>query len=140
MVALWRQIRKMESADADDDKVMREIKELKGVDKAEYCALKKLCGDDSGQGLGGLSLALVQAGSFAAQFKYSFAEYLDLFEGANKEDWENVMNKTEELKPIQDSQGSILTTWKVSVQKLSEKARTALRAMAMLGQGVLGKR
>ncbi len=135
MVALWRQIRKMETADADDDKVMRKIKELEGVDEAEYHALKKLCGDDSGEGLGGLPLALVQAGSFIAQFEYSFGEYLDLFESANKEDWENVMNKTEEVKPIQDSQRSIWTTWKISVQKLSEKACMVLRAMAMLGQG-----
>ena len=135
MVALWRQIRKMETADADDDIVMKEIKELEGGNEAEYRALKKLCGDDSGEGLGGLPLALVQAGSFIAQFEYSFGEYLDLFESANKEDWENVMNKTEEVKPIQDSQRSIWTTWKISVQKLSEKACMVLRAMAMLGQG-----
>ncbi len=135
MVAVWRQIRKTETVDADDDKVMKEIMELEDGDEAEYRALKKLCGGDSGEGLGGLPLALVQAGSFIAQFEYSFADYLDLFESANKEDWESVMNKTEEVKPIQDSQRSIWTTWKISVQKLSEKARAVLRAMAMLGQG-----
>ncbi len=100
MVALWRQIRKIESGDADDDAVMIEIKELEVVDEAEYNALKKLCGDDSGDGLGGLPLALVQAGSFITQFNYSFAEYVDLFDNADYENWQDVMNKTEELKSI----------------------------------------
>ena len=140
MLALWRQVRKIERGDMDDDKVMAVIQELEGIDEAEYYALKKLCGDDSGQGLGGLPLALVQAGSFIAQFKYSFAEYLDLFESANrKEDWEDIMNKTEEVKLIQDSQRSIWTTWKISVQKLSGRACRVLRAMAMLGQGGIGE-
>ncbi len=139
MVALWRQIRKIESGDADDDAVMTEIKELEVGDEAEYYALKKLCGDESGQGLGGLPLALVQAGSFIAQFKYTFAEYLDLFESVDHKNWQDVMNKTEELKSIREYQRSIWTTWKISVEKLSEKAHTILRAMAMLGQGGIGE-
>ncbi len=138
MVALWRQIRKIEWNDADDCKVMSEINELKSVHQAEYCVLKKLRGDDDGHGLGGLPLAIVQAGSFIAQFNYSFADYLNLFESAS-EDWEDVMNKTEELKSIRKSQRSIWTTWKISVQKLSGTACTALRAMAILGQGCIGE-
>ncbi len=138
MVALWRQIRKIERDDADDSKVISEINELKGVHQAEYCALKKLCGDVDGHGFGGLPLAIVQAGSFIAQFNYSFAGYLNLFESANKA-WEDVMNKTEELKSIRESQRSIWTTWKISVEKLSRKAYTALRAMAMLGPGGIGE-
>ncbi len=139
MVALWRQIRKIESGDADDEEVRTEIKELEVDDGAEYYALKKLCGDESGHVLGGLPLALVQAGSFIAQFKYSFAEYLELFESADHKKWQDVMNRTEELKSIRESQRSIWTTWKISVEKLSEKAYTILRAMAMLGQGGIGE-
>ena len=138
MVALWRQIRKMERDDADDCKVMSEINELKSIDQAEYRALKKLCGDDNGCGLGGLPLALVQAGSFIAQFNYSFADYLNLLESANK-NWQDAMNKTEELKSIRESQRSIWTTWKISVRNLSGKAYATLGATAMLGQESIGE-
>ncbi len=139
-VALWRQIHKIETADADDDSVMTEIKEMKGANQAEYCALKKLCGDDSAQGLGGLPLALVQAGSYIAEFEDSFAEYLNLFESANKkEKWEDFMNEADELTSIRESQRSIWTTWRISVDKLSEKALTVLRIMSMLGQGGTGE-
>ncbi len=105
----------METADADDEKLKTEIKELEGIDQAEYCALKKLCGDDGRHVLGGLPLALVQAGSFIAQFEYSFADYQNLFQSANKEDCKDVMNETERLKSIRESQRSIWTTWKISV-------------------------
>ena len=107
MVALWRHIRKIETVDVDDDKVMTKIKELKDDDQVEYCVLKKLCGDDSVYGLGGLPLALVQAGSFIARFRYSFAEYLNLLQNASNEEWQDSMNKTEELKSNTEPQRSI---------------------------------
>ncbi len=135
MVALWRQIQKIEIADADDDSVLAEIEKLKWDDLDEYCALWKLCGDDSEHGLGGLPLALVQSGSFIAQFDHSLAGYLNLFETASKEEWASIVNKTEDLKSIRESQRSIWTTWKIRVQKLSAKAYKALGAMAMLRQG-----
>ncbi len=43
MVVLWRQTRKIETDDADDDWVMAEIKKLEGDEQAEYYALKKQC-------------------------------------------------------------------------------------------------
>ncbi len=49
------------------------------------------------------------------------------------------MKKTEEVKPIQDSQRSIWTTWKINVKKLSGRACRVLQAMAMLGQGGIEK-
>ncbi len=59
-----------------------------------------------------------------------------MFESANKkEDWEDVMEKIEDMKPVQDSQRSIWTTWIISVEKLSMEALSVLRAMAILGQG-----
>ncbi len=60
------------------------------------------------------------------------------FESASKEDWEDVVNKAEDLAPIQESQRSIWTTWRISVDKLTGKAYTILRAMAMLGHGGIG--
>ncbi len=140
MVLLWRKIYKIERSEADDGDVMKEIEELECVDQAEYCALKKLCGDDSGHGLGGLPLALIQAGSFIAQFKYSFAKYLDLFEDANRiEDIQSFMENAGEVTPIQDTQRLIWTTWKINVEKLSGKAYRVLRAMAMLGRRGIGE-
>ncbi len=59
-----------------------------------------------------------------------------MFESANKkEDWEDVMEKAEDVKLIQDSLWSIWMTWKISAEKLSAEALNVLRAMAMLGQG-----
>ncbi len=139
MVALWRRSRVRETGDLNDDEVRRQMKKLELVNQAEYCARKKICGDDCGYGLGGLPLALVQAGSFAAQFECSFAEYLNLFESASMEDLPNIMNKTQELKSIRESQKSIWATWKISMQNLSRRACLVLRAMAMLGPGGIGE-
>ncbi len=118
---------------------MDEIERLEGEDPVECSALKKLCADECGQGLGGLPLALAQAGSFIALFNYSFSEYLILLESADEKNWHEFINKTEELKSIRESQRSIWTTWKISVEKLSAKSYTVLRAMAMLGQGGIGE-
>ncbi len=138
MVALWRHIRKIEVNEADDDRVMNEIKELKRSDAAEYRALEELCGDERGFSLGGLPLALVQAGTYIARFKCSFSEYLEKFKNANRiQDMEHIMKNTEDVKPIRESQRSIWTTWKISVEKLSEKGYSVLRTMAMLGPGVV---
>ncbi len=140
MVTLWRQSRVVETGDADDEEVMNEIRELEGSDSAEYCALKEICGDDGAKSLEGLPLALVQAGNYIARFECSFAEYLDLFQSATKEeDLQNLMQKTVDLTPMRESQRSVWTTWRISVQQLSEKANAVLRSMAMLGQVSVGE-
>ena len=139
MVVLWRKIRKIETAEADDDKVMEKIKKLKDDDLAEYFALKKLCGDDSKYGLGGLPLSLVQAVSYIAQYECSFAEYLNLVENSDGEEVQGIMNTSDDFKSIRQSQKSIWTTWKISVQKLSRKAWAVLRAMAMLRPSGVGE-
>ncbi len=134
MVALWRQIRKTRMDVADDDAVMKAIKDLEKDQTEEFRALKELCGDEGACSLGGLPLALVQAGTYIARFHCSFAEYLYMFENANRlEDMKHLMKNTEEVKPIRESQRSIWTTWKISVRQLSEKAYAVLRTMAMLG-------
>ncbi len=137
-VALWRRSRMAKTDDLEDDGVMNEIKKLKGDDEDEYRALNELCGDDGAyNSLEGLPLALVHAGTYIDWFECSFVEYLNMFKRASrKEDFQDIMKKTEEMKPIQDWQRSIwTTTWKISVHQLSGKVYTVLQAMAMLGQG-----
>ncbi len=136
MVALWRQIRKIETDVADDDEVMNTIKDLEKDYMDEYRALEELCGDEGSCSLGGLPLALVQAGTYMARFECSFVEYLNMFENAKRmEEMKQLMRNTEEVKAIIESQRSIWTTWKISVEKLSPKGYAVLRAMAMLGHG-----
>ncbi len=140
IVALWRQVQKIEAVEADDDGVMKDVKKLESADPEEYRALKELCGDERTCSLGGLPLALVQAGSYIARFDCSFAQYQNMFEKANRiEDIQNIMRNTDDVKPIRESQRSIWTTWKISVEQLSAKAYTVLRAMAMLGPGRVGE-
>ncbi len=140
MMALWRQGRVIENDDADDSRVMADINKLKEEDQVEYYALKELCGDDGAHSLGGLPLALVQAGSYIARFSCSFGKYLNLFRNANrKEELQSIMKNTVELTPIRESQRSIWTTWRISVEQLSDEAFAVLRAMAMLGQAPIGE-
>ncbi len=118
---------------------MAKIRELEGEDRVEYYALEELCEDGGAHGLGGLPLTFVQAGSFIARFKCSFAKYLNFIRAANtKKDLQDIMKNTEELRPIRKSQRSIWTTWRISVERLWRKAYAVLRAMAMLGEGGIG--
>ncbi len=101
MVGLLRQIRKIETDNADDDEVMNAIEELQKDCIDEYRALKELCGDAGVSSLRGLPLALVQAGTYMARFKCAFAEYLHMFKNANRiEEMQDIMKNTEELKQI----------------------------------------
>ncbi len=139
MVALWRQTRKIKTSDADDDRVTKAIKKLERADVDEYQALEELCGDEGGCSLGGLPLALVQAGSYMARFECSFEKYRNMLKNACRiEDMQDIMRNTEEVKPIRESQRSIWTTWKISVGQLSGDAYEVLRVMAMLGPGGVG--
>ncbi len=135
MVALWRQTRKIQANDTNDYEVINAIKKLQKDDADEHNVFKELCGDKGECSLGGLPLALVQAGSYIAQFGCSFAQYLNMLKNANSKEWEDFMKKSDELKLVRDSQRSIWTTWKISVEKLSGTACVVLQAMAMLGQG-----
>ncbi len=140
MVALWRQVRKIGADVVDDLGVINAIKELERVDTDEHQALKELSGDEGSCSLGGLPLALVQVGVYMARFECSFSKYRDMFENTNRiEDMQELMRNTEEVKPIQESQRSIWTTWRISVGQLSNEAYSVLRAMAMLSPGGVGE-
>ncbi len=140
MVALWRQIRKKETEDADDKEVLNVIKELEKDDEDEYLPLKNLCGDKGDCGLGGLPLALEKAGMFIARFECFFSEYLTMFTNANRiEDMRDIVKNKEEVKRGRELQRSIWSTWDIIVSQLSERAYTVLRAMAFVGLGNIGE-
>ena len=134
MIVLWRQVRMIRTDEADDKAVMDEIEKLGEENCNEYSAMKELCSRNWTHSLGGLPLALVQAGKFIGKYEYSFERYLELYENANeKYNLKSIMKNLENITPIRDEQRSILTTWQISVERLSAKAYKVLRAMAMLG-------
>ncbi len=101
IVALWRRIQGTETGDADDEVVKEEIKVLEDYVPDEYRALKKLCEKDAGYSLGGLRLALVQAGMYIAQFECSFKEHQTIFNSATgKQHLQDIMKRIEDLTPI----------------------------------------
>ncbi len=83
-MALWRRSRAVETIDADDNVVMREIRNLESSDFVEYSALKELCGHDGTWSLGALPLALIQAGIYIARLECSFVHYLKMFKRTNR--------------------------------------------------------
>ncbi len=134
MVALWRQVRKIKTSTEDDDEAMNTIVKPESDNITDYRALMELFGDEVESSLGGLPLALVQAGTYIVRFECLFSEYLNLFRNPGRtEDMYDILRSTEDSKPIRESQRSIWTTWRISVERLSDKAYSILRAMAMLG-------
>ncbi len=102
----WRcgdKLKKIKTDAADDDKVRKAIEELENDHPDEYQALKELCKDEVASSLGGLPLALVQAGTYMARFGCSFVEYLSMFKTANRmEDVRDIIRETEEVKQIRE--------------------------------------
>ncbi len=135
--AFWRQRQLVETSEQTYEEVKSKIKELEGEDRVQYCALKELCEHDDAHRFGGLPIAIVQAGPFIARFKCQFAKYLNLFRAANSR--KDIMKNTDELMPIHKSQRSKWTTWKISVNRLSQKTNAVLRAMAIQGEGGIGE-
>ena len=89
--------------------------------------MKELCCANGAHSLGGLPLALVQAGTFIGRYEYSFERYLELYENANEDyNLKSIMKNLENITPIRDEQRSILRTWQISVQRLSAKAYKVL--------------
>jgi hypothetical protein len=82
--------------------------------------------------LGLLPLALNQAGSFVSQKQISFQKYLTLFDG----NFETVTRGASNLPPDrQDERSTILTTWEVSFDSLSDSAKELLLLCGFLANG-----
>ena len=69
MVVIWRRIRVIENDGAKDGMSMAEINKLKTDNRMEYDVLKELCEMHGERNLGGLLLAIVQAGAYIGRNK-----------------------------------------------------------------------
>ena len=69
------------------------------------------------------------------QYDISFESYLELYRKANEKYYnlEGIVENFESITPVREAQKSILTTWRISVDRLSARAYKVLRGMAMLG-------
>ena len=135
MVVLWRQIHVISSDYGDDEMVMGEIKKLKGDNRVEYDALKELSEMDGERNLGGFPLALVQAGAYIGRYRCTFEEYKTLFKKASKkEDLDNIIGNSQQLMLMREEKKSIMTTWRISIESLSDVSYFVLRGIAMYGQ------
>jgi hypothetical protein len=82
--------------------------------------------------LGLLPLALNQAGSFVSQKQISFQKYLTLFD----ENFETVARGASNLPSDRQAERStILTTWEVSFDSLSDSAKELLLLCGFLANG-----
>ncbi len=77
-------------------------------------------GDADGHALGCMLLALFQTGSSIPQFNCSLAIYLNLF----KDDLQDIMKNTKDLTPIHQLKRSISATWRIIMERLSQKVYT----------------
>lgn len=90
--------------------VLESLTSLKPADQDDEVAAREAC-----QLLGGLPLAMVQISDFIRDRGYSFTEFLRIY----KKLAEKIFAKLE--KPV-EYDGTVLTTWNTSLQKLSEEA------------------
>lgn len=80
-------------------------------DEAEYGALDRIAGDERSYSLGGLPLALINAGSYCYGNEISFREYIDLYEEAQKVgDLKEAMDKARNYGIVTEYQLGIWTT------------------------------
>ncbi|THX00042.1 purine and uridine phosphorylase [Aureobasidium pullulans] len=81
--------------------------------------------------LSGLPIALTQAGAYIRQTGVSVAEYLDHYNST----WQQLMKKQDEYCLQEDSERSVLTTWKISYEQVrsqSEEASNLLKLWSFL--------
>ncbi len=102
-VESWRQSKLVKTSEQGDEEVTKKIKELEGEGKVEYCSLTELCSDKGEHGIGGLPLAITQAGSFIARVNFSFDNYLDSFKAANKESLQGILKNAGGFALIRES-------------------------------------
>lgn len=105
------------------------LERLQRKDRDEYRSLQELC-----DCLGGLPLGLVQAGAYMRRFHRSFSWYLAMFrEVSGTPELAKILRTSTKLGYVNESQRSILTAWKLNVDKLSAGARVILNAVSLLG-------
>ena len=125
----------MDTDDADDEMVMGKINQLQQDNSVEYDVPKELCEMDGECNLGGLPLALVQAGAYIRKYECSFEEHKTLFlKACEKEDLDSIVENSQQLVSIREEQKSMMRTWRISVEGFSDVVYSVLRGIAMCGQ------
>ena len=84
MIVLWRWKNNLLPSLVSDNQVRDELEALKNNDEVEYRALFGLAGNAKEHGLGGLPLAIAQAGSFVYKMCITFARYIELYNQKRK--------------------------------------------------------
>lgn len=79
MIALYRYKENISNGAALDGEVAERVAHFENANQTEYRALFELAGHKTEWGLGGLPLALNEAGSFIRRRKISFSKYLELY-------------------------------------------------------------
>lgn len=132
MITLMRRKEKLLSARVSTAEIEERLVDLESSNIEEYKALCDLASDKEEYGMAGLPLALVQAGSFMNKKKKSFAVYLKLYRKVwNSRDVRRLLIKAEETGLENPRQKTVLTTWKISTDALTQLARAVIRACAL---------
>ena len=96
---------------------------------------RKNCVMDGECNFGGLPLALVQAGAYIRKYECSFEEHKTLFlKACEKEDLDSIVENSQQLVSIREEQKSMMRTWRISVEGLSDVVYSVLPGIAMCGQ------
>lgn len=123
----------------DDIIVMEALDLLEGNDPEEYAALFELVGNEKERALGGLPLALAQAGCYISWKGISFANYIALCKKARRSS--NVTKLLRELEnmELRNVQRTMWTTWNINFKELSVKARKVLCTFALFSDALVPK-
>lgn len=92
--------------------MLQSLTGIEPTDDKDSCAADEIC-----RLVGGLPLAMVQIGDFIRDRHYSYSDFLRVYEKSA----EKVYSKSD--RPVEYDH-SVLTTWEISLQKLSAEATT----------------
>ncbi|KAG8743825.1 hypothetical protein FRC10_011373 [Ceratobasidium sp. 414] len=102
-----------------------------GLSEAEYKAATQLL-----QGFGYLALAIVNAGAYIWHSRCTMSQYLDLL---TKERERTLNNSSKIAANVNNYRSSVCTTWHVSYEQLSDKAKQLLWLMAHMHHDGIGE-
>lgn len=128
MVVLWRWRNAKKCVSTSDEEALAQLELLKASNMKEYDALQNLIRSF----LGGIPLALLQAGSYIQQHRVLFFDHLHIYEAMRQRAALNpIMSTNEACEVLHDEQRSIWTTWKISLSTMTNKARRTLNVIAL---------
>lgn len=123
MCVLWRYRESLMTTSSDDVSILEAVNRFKSENGKEYSALQQLCGYEWRCSLAGLTLALVQAGTFISIRKCKFSDYLQRYQKAEgKLELELILPETNDSK-LRKEQRAILKTWSINMCRPYESGR-----------------